>query len=215
MNKILKLISCICIVSLLYMFEMTHHQLHATTSNGGTSSSSSSSSSSSASSSSAATRTTSSSSSSMNRSSAVNASRASRLSSQRAAAQASKTSNIAHNTNVKNSYHSSRYNHQTRALLNPNYKYSPYASVPSQFMATNFYNNWLFYYMIANSSQEHKHSVNYQIDMLKHQMKAKETLYTVTIKTKQGDRVVVLPKHQFDKLQKGSNVKIKNGVVQP
>ena len=39
-----------------------------------------------------------------------------------------------------------------------------------------------------------KNSVDAQFNMLKQQMKPHEKLYTVTVKTKQGKRVVVVPK---------------------
>ncbi|MBM6506238.1 MULTISPECIES: hypothetical protein [Staphylococcus] len=45
-------------------------------------------------------------------------------------------------------------------------------------------------------------------------MKNGEKLYTVTVDTKQGKRIVVLPKKQYDKVQKGQHIKIKNGVVE-
>ena len=50
--------------------------------------------------------------------------------------------------------------------------------------------------------------------MLKQQMKPHEKLYTVTVKTKQGKRVVVVPKNNMTKLKKGKHIKVKNGVVQ-
>ena len=75
----------------------------------------------------------------------------------------------------------------------------------------------LFYYIFAHSflnQHEKKNSVDAQFHMLKQQMKPHEKLYTVTVKTKQGKRVVVVPKKQYDKIEKGKHIKVKNGVVQ-
>ena len=109
----------------------------------------------------------------------------------------------------------SKMNSSTQSLLSPRRKYSSSSSSSAQFLSTGFYNNWLFYYAILNQGQNNKRSsVNYQLNMLKQQMKHNEELYTVTVKTKQGKRVIVLPKKEYDKIQKGDKVKIKNGVVQ-
>ena len=91
------------------------------------------------------------------------------------------------------------------------------AQQSSQYIATTYYNNWLFYYIFAHSflnQHEKKNSVDAQFHMLKQQMKPHEKLYTVTVKTKQGKRVVVVPKKQYDKIEKGKHIKVKNGVVQ-
>ena len=48
-------------------------------------------------------------------------------------------------------------------------------------------------YLFLNQ-HEKKNSVDAQFHMLKQQMKPHEKLYTVTVKTKQGKRVVVVPK---------------------
>ena len=64
------------------------------------------------------------------------------------------------------------------------------------------------------NQHEKKNSVDAQFNMLKQQMKPHEKLYTVTVKTKQGKRVVVVPKKQYDKIEKGKHIKVKNGVVQ-
>ena len=184
-------------------------QLDAASTSGGSSSSSSSSASSS--SSSASSRGTSSS-SSMSRSSAANVSRAAQQSSQRASQQAAKSSQ-------SKSAQSKQYktNSSTKSLVSPRRPYSSSAAYQTQFMSTSFYNNWLYLYLFSSASQasqEKKNNVQYQMNMLKHQMKDHEKLYTVTVDTKQGKRVVVVPKKQYDKIQKGQHVKIKNGVVQ-
>ena len=82
-------------------------------------------------------------------------------------------------------------------------------------MATSYYNNWLYFYFITSGMYKNKtNRVEYQKNMLKQQMKPHEKLYTVTVKTKQGKRVVVVPKKQYDKIEKGKHIKVKNGVVQ-
>ncbi|PNZ67774.1 hypothetical protein E2556_05355 [Staphylococcus croceilyticus] len=218
MKKVFKVVSCLSIVGLLYTMGPTN-QLDAATSSGGSSSSSSSSASSSSSSSSSAARSSTSSSSSMSRSSAANASRSARQSSQRAAEQAARTSSINSNamrSSAKQKQGANQYSRQTRSLLNPKRRYSSSSPMAAQYLSTGFYNNWLFYYLIATHfhDQENKDK-SYQLNMLKQQMKKNESLYTVTIKTKHGDRVIVLPKKQYDKIQTGDKVKIKNGIVQP
>ena len=184
-------------------------QLDAASTSGGSSSSSSSSASSSSSS---ASSRGASSSSSMSRSSAANVSRAAQQSSQRASQQAAKSSQ-------SKSAQSKQYktNSSTKSLVSPRRPYSSSAAYQTQFMSTSFYNNWLYLYLFSSASQasqEKKNNVQYQMNMLKHQMKDHEKLYTVTVDTKQGKRVVVVPKKQYDKIQKGQHVKIKNGVVQ-
>ena len=148
----------------------------------------------------------------MSRSSAANASRAAQQSSQRASQQAAKSSQSksAQSKQYKN-------NSNTKSLVSPRRPYSSSAAYQTQFMSTSFYNNWLYLYLFSSASQasqEKKNNVQYQMNMLKHQMKDQEKLYTVTVDTKQGKRVVVVPKKQYDKIQKGQHVKIKNGVVQ-
>ena len=51
-------------------------------------------------------------------------------------------------------------------------------------------------------------------NMLKQQMKAHEKLYTITVQTNKGKRLVVVPKKQYDKIKTGEKVKIKNSVLQ-
>lgn len=187
-------------------------QLDAASTSGGSSSSSSSSASSSSSSASSRGASSTSSSSSMSRSSAANVSRAAQQSSQRVSQQAAKSSQ-------SKSAQSKQYktNSSTKSLVSPRRPYSSSAAYQTQFMSTSFYNNWLYLYLFSSASQasqEKKNNVQYQMNMLKHQMKDHEKLYTVTVDTKQGKRVVVVPKKQYDKIQKGQHVKIKNGVVQ-
>ena len=47
------------------------------------------------------------------------------------------------------------------------------------------------------------------MNMLKHQMKDHEKLYTVTLDTKQGKRVCSCTQKQYDKIQKGNTSKLK------
>lgn len=56
--------------------------------------------------------------------------------------------------------------------------------------------------------------VEYQKNMLKQQMKAHEKLYTITVQTNKGKRLVVVPKKQYDEIKTGEKVKIKNSVLQ-
>ena len=59
------------------------------------------------------------------------------------------------------------------------------------------------------NQHEKKNSVDAQFHMLKQQMKPHEKLYTVTVKTKQGKRVVVVPKNNMTKLKKENTLKLK------
>ena len=95
--------------------------------------------------------------------------------------------------------------------------YDSSAPYSSQYIATTYYNNWfilLYFCTFVFNQHEKKNSVDAQFNMLKQQMKPHEKLYTVTVKTKQGKRVVVVPKKQYDKIEKGKHIKVKNGVVQ-
>ena len=90
--------------------------------------------------------------------------------------------------------------------------YDSSAPYSSQYITTTYYNNWLFYYIFAYSflnQHEKKNSVDAQFNMLKQQMKPHEKLYTVTVKTKQGKRVVVVPKNNMTKLKKENTLKLK------
>ncbi|MDU2271811.1 MAG: proteophosphoglycan 5, partial [Staphylococcus epidermidis] len=146
----------------------------------------------------------------------INASRNAQQSSQRAAQQATKSSRVTATKN-KGQQSVSRQKAQSRSLMPSQRPYDSSAPYSSQYIATTYYNNWLFYYIFAHSflnQHEKKNSVDAQFHMLKQQMKPHEKLYTVTVKTKQGKRVVVVPKKQYDKIEKGKHIKVKNGVVQ-
>ena len=57
--------------------------------------------------------------------------------------------------------------------------YDSSAPYSSQYIATTYYNNWLFYYIFAYSflnQHEKKNSVDAQFNMLKQQMKPHEKL---------------------------------------
>ena len=142
----------------------------------------------------------------MSRSSAANASRTAQQSSQRAAQQAARSSSMKSSANASK-YRQSTQNmrSQSRSLMAPRRPYSSGAPYTSQYMATSYYNNWLYFYIIASSShdqQAKKDSVRYQMNMLKQQMKSNEKLYTVTVQTKKGKRVIVVPKNNTIKLRR-------------
>ena len=214
MKQLLYKTSCVMMVFLTSSLSIVSTYSHATTS-GGTSSSSSASSSSSSSAASASRGSTSSS-TSMSRSSAINASRNAQQSSQRAAQQTTKSSRVTATKN-KGQQSVSSQKAQSRSLMPSQRPYDSSAPYSSQYIATTYYNNWLFYYIFAYSflnQHEKKNSVDAQFNMLKQQMKPHEKLYTITVKTKQGKRVIVVPKKQYDKIEKGKHIKVKNGVVQ-
>lgn len=101
---------------------------------------------------------------------------------------------------------------RTKSLSAPKGTYKPNTSYDKQFMHTSFYNNWIFYYLMMNSSNDvKKHNVNTQKEMMKKQMKKGESLYTITIDTKKGQRVIAVPKKDYDKVKKGQHVEYHNG----
>ena len=208
-----------------------------TTSSSSSSASSSSSSTSSASRASSST-TSSSSTSSMSRQSAINASRQSaQQASQSASRQASQNSlsrSQAQNQASRNSQKSAmpknnntlsrsqakgqaKYKNMqgnTRSLTPVGKPYSSGAPYDRQFMTTSFYNNWLIYSLLVNQNETKKNKIidiDKQKDILKSKMKDNEKLYTVTINTKKGKRLITLPKKDYDKVQKGAKVKYHNG----
>ena len=98
--------------------------------------------------------------------------------------------------------------------MSTRHRYRPGASYTSQFMATSYYNNWLYFYFITSGMYKIKPIVLNTKNMLKQQMKAHEKLYTITVQTNKGKRLVVVPKKQYDKIKTGEKVKIKNSVLQ-
>lgn len=176
-------------------------------------------SSSSASTSSSSSASTSSSSSASTSSASSSSARASMSASQQASRSASTNASrsVSNSANRSNVSRSQAVQNQTRSMSPVGKPYSSKASKNQQLMTTNFYNNWLLYYMVINTTQDnHKKSmsVDAQKDMLKKQMKDKETLYTVTVDTKNGERVIAVPKKDYDKIQKGSHIKYNNGKVE-
>ena len=208
-HKVLKMISIMIIFNVLSLCILSTN-LEAVTSSTSSASSSSSSSSS-------AVRSSTSSSSSMSRSSTMNASRVAKQSSQHAAQQASRTNSITYNNKASKFKQDTGklQSQQARSMVSTRHRYRPGASYTSQFMATSYYNNWLYFYFITSGMYKNKtNHVEYQKNMLKQQMKAHEKLYTITVQTNKGKRLVVVPKKQYDKIKTGEKVKIKNSVLQ-
>ena len=53
-------------------------------------------------------------------------------------------------------------------MMAPRRRYSSGAPYTSQYMATSYYNNWLYFYIIASQENQSKtSSVKYQMNMLK------------------------------------------------
>ncbi|MCD8764420.1 hypothetical protein K1Y12_07775 [Staphylococcus hominis] len=153
----------------------------------------------------------------MSRSSTMNASRVEKQSSQRAAQQASRTNSITYNNKASKFKQDTGkiQSQQARLMVSTRHRYRPGASYTSQFMATSYYNNWLYFYFITSGMYKNKtNHVEYQKNMLKQQMKAHEKLYTITVQTNKGKRLVVVPKKQYDEIKTGEQVKIKNSVLQ-
>ena len=75
-----------------------------------------------------------------------------------------------------------------------------------------FYNNFLFYNLILNhNNPNHYPTEASQFSNLKKQLKPHEKVYTITVKTKKGKRVISLPKKDYDKVKEGSYIKYENG----
>ena len=205
MKQIVFKLSCFMMIISVASLSTLSSELNAATSGGSSSSASSS------------ARGSTSSSSSMSRSSAVNASRNAQQSSQRAAQQAAKSNSMSSNK-VASKYHQSTRNQQfkSRSMMLSKRPYSSGTTYSSQFVTTSYYNNWLYFYLFASMSQnqhEKKNNIDYQMNMLKQQMKPHEKLYTITVQTKHGKRVVVVSKKQYDQIKTGQHIKIKNGIV--
>lgn len=101
---------------------------------------------------------------------------------------------------------------RTKSLSAPKGSYKPNAPYDKQFMHTSFYNDWVFYYLMMHPSSDAKHHNAYeQKKMMKHQMKKGESLYTITINTDKGQRVIAVPKKDYDKVKKGQHVEYHNG----
>lgn len=100
----------------------------------------------------------------------------------------------------------------TKPLSVPKGSYNPSKPYSDQWSHTNFYNNLLFYnLMFGEHTSKYPQSEQTQRLMLQNQMKSGEHLYTVTIKTKKGDRVIIVPKKDYDKVKEGQHVKYENG----
>ena len=68
-------------------------------------------------------------------------------------------------------------------------------------MATSYYNNWLFFILLHPVCIKIKPIMLNTKNMLKQQMKAHEKLYTITVQTNKGKRLVVVPKSNTIKLK--------------
>lgn len=101
---------------------------------------------------------------------------------------------------------------RTKSLSAPKGTYKPNTPYDKQFMHTSFYNNWIFYYLMMNSTNDiKKHNALEQKEMMKNQMKKGESLYTITINTNKGQRVIAVPKKDYDKVKEGQHVEYHNG----
>lgn len=99
---------------------------------------------------------------------------------------------------------------RTKSLMQPKGSFNTNKSYSQQYMHSTFYNDWLLYYLIINNTN-HQASIEKQREMLKNQMHKNEKLYTITIKTKQGNRIITLPKKDYDRVQEGQSVHYQNG----
>ena len=146
----------------------------------------------------------------MSRSSTMNASRVAKQSSQRAAQQASRTNSMTYNNK------SSKFkqdtgkiqSQQARSMVSTRHRYRPGAHMRHNLWPLHIIIIGYFYFITSGMYKNKTNHVEYQ-NMLKQQMKAHEKLYTITVQTNKGKRLVVVPKKQYDKIKTGEKVKIK------
>ena len=94
-----------------------------------------------------------------------------------------------------------------KTLSIPKGTYNLKRSYSDQWTHTSFYNNLLFYNLMT---QNHLSEMK-QKALLQQHLKPKETIYTLTVHTKKGDRVITVPKKDYDKVHKGSHIEYQNG----
>lgn len=117
---------------------------------------------------------------------------------------------------VAQSLRNSKASQSMKTLTQPKGSFNPSKPYSDQWMHTSFYNNWLFYNLMnaQHDNNQKVKSVESQFMMLKQHMKPHEKLYTLTIHTKQGDRLISVPKKDYDRVKKGSHVTYHNGQLQ-
>ena len=99
---------------------------------------------------------------------------------------------------------------RTKSLMHPKGSFNTSKPYSQQYMHSTFYNDWLLYYLIMNNAN-HTQSLKKQKSMMKNQMNKNEKLYTITINTKDGKRIIALPKKDYDSVKKGQKIHYKNG----
>ena len=70
-----------------------------------------------------------------------------------------------------------------------------------------------FYFITSGMYKNKTNHVEYQ-KHVETTNEAHEKLYTITVQTNKGKRLVVVPKKQYDEIKTGEKVKIKNSVLQ-
>lgn len=98
----------------------------------------------------------------------------------------------------------------TKSLMKPSGSFNTNKPYNQQYMHSTFYNDWLLYYLILNNAN-HNQSLEKQKSMMKNQMIKNEKLYTITVNTKNGKRIIALPKKDYDNVKVGQKIHYKNG----
>ena len=164
---------------------------------------------SSGSSSSSSTSSSSSSSSSSSTSSTTSTSLSARASVASRAAQSNMSTNINSSRNATSQKANSKTS-STKPLSRPYHSFiTPTAPYSDQRLASMYFNNTLFFWIVM---QHHNLNIKQQYHILQNNMTAKDKLYTITIKDKRDkEHLIVVPKKDYDAIQKGAHVKYKNG----
>lgn len=186
-------------------------------------------------SSSSSTSTTSSSSSSSNASRASTTSRQSSLNASRQAMQRAQQNatrqNAVRSQSMRQTGQRTQHKGRSTSAKQSSSSYHPIAPVKAayrdglspvaQYQITSYYNNFLFFQIVSAHNYEYAQqkekimALDVQKRILQRQMKTGEKLYTVTVKLdNQQQRLIVLPKEDYDKIQQGQKVRYHNGRVE-
>ena len=181
-------------------------------------------------SSSSSTSTTTSSSSSSNASRASTTSRQSSLNASRQAMQRAQQ-NAVRSHNMRQTGQRTQHKGRSTSAKQSSSRYHPIAPVKAayrdnlspvaQYQITSYYNNFLFFQIASAHNYEYAQqkekimALDVQKRILQRQMKTDEKLYTVTVKLdNQQQRLLVLPKEDYEKIQRGQKVRYHNGRVE-
>lgn len=154
---------------------------------------------------------TSSSSSSSSTSSTTSTSSSARSSVASRTTQSKMSANINRSRNATSQKANSRMS-STKPLSRPYRSYvTPTTPYNDQQLASMYFNNTLFFWIVM---QHRNLNIKQQHHILQNNMAKQDKLYTVTIEDKRHkEHLIVVPKKDYDAIQKGAHVKYNNGKV--